>query len=154
LSDEILSKSRTELDRQSFTRDVNDKIARRVIDSETHDKLDNIIANLGGTTSVELVYNEVTSVAAAALTTIVTYTATGSKTVKGASASGTNIAVYELVLNGSVIDKKWTNFGGDLSVDFNTISGLDLTIGDILLIRVTHSRGSFGDFSGNLAISA
>lgn len=42
MSDEILPKSRTELDKQSFTRDANDKIARRVIDESNSTKLDEV----------------------------------------------------------------------------------------------------------------
>lgn len=42
MSDEILAKSRTSADRESFTRDDNGKVARRVTDNVTHTMLQGI----------------------------------------------------------------------------------------------------------------
>lgn len=43
MSGAILPKSRTEADRESFALDINSEVARRVIDSETHNKLDDVV---------------------------------------------------------------------------------------------------------------
>lgn len=43
MSDAILPKSRTEVDRESFTRDENNRVARRVTDEVMSGKLDRII---------------------------------------------------------------------------------------------------------------
>jgi hypothetical protein len=128
---------------------------RRVTDVSTQEKLDDVISAINssaGNSATDLTYNEVTSVASGVLTTVVTYTATAAQRLKFATASGTNIAAYELQINGNVVAKKYTNFGASLSVDFEL--NKNIVLNDVVRIRVLHSRGSPGDFNGTLVIES
>lgn len=108
----------------------------------------NVALTGGGVTSVT--YNEVTSVAASVLTTVATFVAGSSVKLKHVEAAGTNIAYYEVVLNGSVVAKKYTYFGSALNVDFDFRDGIALTGGDTVLVRVQHTRTMSGDFNATI----
>ncbi|PCI45867.1 MAG: hypothetical protein COB41_00315 [Proteobacteria bacterium] len=101
-------------------------------------------------------YNEISSVAASTPSTIVSYMAPVGKTtyLQKIKASGTNIAQYEVKVNGSVIDKGYTYFGSSLSTLFdftgNANNGYLLTVGDLVILEVTHIRGGTGDFNGRI----
>lgn len=110
----------------------------------------NVAITGGGLTSVT--YNEVTSVASSSLTTIASFTAVSSTRLRKAMAAGTNIAYYEVVLNGSVIAKKYTYFSGGYNVDFDFEDGIQMAATDTVLVRVEHTRGSVGDFNATLII--
>lgn len=99
-------------------------------------------------------YAEITSVASSITTSILTYTVPPATTASlhNVDVSGTNIATYEVLLNTVVIDKKRTYFGGALNEVFNFNKCVDLIAGDTLLIRVTHSRPSLGDFNARIAL--
>ena len=102
-------------------------------------------------------YNEVTSVAASSLTTVLTYTVPTGKTVfiQKVVTSGTNIAEYSLYLNGVIQDKRRTNFGGDLNAEFGfaeTAIGLPVAAGDIILIKAIHNRTFLGDFNARIQV--
>lgn len=97
-------------------------------------------------------YNEVTSVASSVPTTLVTYTAGISGKLKLVDVAGTNIAMYELLLNATVIDKRYTYFGNSLNATFEFGDGLSLSIADTLLVRVTHLRPMLGDFNGRIQV--
>lgn len=102
----------------------------------------------------ESIYNEVTSVANSITTTVLTYTvpvATSAK-ITNVDVSGTNIATYEVLVNAVVIDKKRTYFGGQLNEVFKFDNSISLVAGDVVLVRVTHSRPMTGDFNTRLAI--
>lgn len=126
--------------------------------------LDVNVLNPGGVSSGTLVnsYNEITTVAAASETTITSYTVPALTTayLQIVEASGTNIADYKVKLNGSTIARKYTNFGSELSVNFNFtnssgLSGVVLAAGDIITVTVIHNRGATGNFNSNiLAVEA
>lgn len=97
-----------------------------------------------------LTYNEVTSVPNSTPTTVVSYTALVSARLKRVDATGTNIAAYTVLLNGNPIDKQYTYFSGSLGCSFLYDKGLDLTIGDVVQLRVVHNRGGLGDFNGKI----
>lgn len=103
------------------------------------------------TDNLDVIYDEVTSVGTSILTTINSHTAIVDQKLDSISVSGTNTAMYEVVLNASVIEKKRTYFGGNLNCEFN-LEGLDLSIGDIILVRVIHERPNVGDFNATIKV--
>lgn len=102
----------------------------------------------------EIFYNEITSLAANTLTTIISYTVPVGNvgTLKQISASGGNIATYTVRKNGTIIDKKRTYFSGPFNVDFN-FNNLTLNAGDIVLVEVVHGRPMVADFNANIQLS-
>jgi len=92
------------------------------------------------------------------LTTIVSYTAPVGKTsyLQFASAGGSNIATYQIEVDGSIEEKRRTYFGSPLTTDFQFYStseaGLELSVGDVVRIRVEHGRPQVGDFEGKIQI--
>lgn len=108
----------------------------------------NVAITGGGVTT--LTYNEVTSVATSVITTVATFIAGASTKLRSVQAAGTNIAYFEVVVNGTVRAKKYTQFGGPLNVDFDFKDGLSLAITDTVLLRVEHTRGGTGDFNATI----
>lgn len=106
---------------------------------------------------VKSFYNEITSVATAVLSTILTYIAPIGKSsfLQGIEVSGTNIAEYQVLINASMLDKKRTYFGGDLDTNFlfaHTGTGLPLTVADTITVKVIHNRPTVGDFNARLQV--
>lgn len=103
-------------------------------------------------------YNEVGSVANSSLTTVTTYTVPVGKTasLNSADVSGSNIATYTVEINATVVDKKYTWFGGQLSERFNftTPSGgsQQLVAGDVVRVRVEHGRPMVGSFNAKIDV--
>lgn len=103
-------------------------------------------------------YNEVTSVASSILTTIQTYTVPVSTTayLQKINISGTNIATYDVLINGVLQEKKrtWFNDGLNTEFDFSDYSknGIPLITGDIVTVRVIHNRPSVGDFNSRVQV--
>ena len=103
-------------------------------------------------------FNEISSVIKDTLTTIVTYTAPVGKVsfLQYATAGGDNIATYQVEINGTVESKRRTYFGAPLTTDFQFYStaeaGIELSVGDVVRIRVEHGRPTVGDFEGNIQI--
>lgn len=102
-------------------------------------------------------YNEITSITSGILTTIQSYTAPVGKIsyLQLAEFSGTNIAEYTVVINSNIQAKKRTYFGSSLNgqIQFNQSGiGLLLTVGDIVYIKVIHSRPDLGDFEGRIQV--
>lgn len=93
-------------------------------------------------------FNEVTSVASGVLTTINTYTVPGGTTsfLKRIAVSGTNIARYEVLIDGNLVDRAYTNFGTQLNAYFD-LDDTELTAGQVVLVRVLHDRPDVGDFN-------
>lgn len=106
------------------------------------------------------IYAEITSIASATETTIVSYTVPGGKTayLLEVEASGTNIAMYKVFKNASVIAKQYTYFGNSLTGIFDfkcgdsLEPGLELVAGDVITIKVTHSRPMVGDFDARIEV--
>lgn len=101
-------------------------------------------------------YNEIIAVPAATPSTIVSYTVPVGKSavLDKVEYSGSNIGVYEILLNGSPIAKKRTWFNGTLDGEVNfkssNSSGLPLVANDIISITVTHNRPFVGDFASRI----
>jgi hypothetical protein len=109
-------------------------------------------------TTVVNTYNEVVSLAAGATILIVTYTVPmGKESVfQRASFSGENIARYDLIINGVTQDTARTNFGGDLTGEFNfetgNDSGLVLASGDTISVQVYNVRPTSADFEARIQV--
>lgn len=103
-------------------------------------------------------YNEVSGVVKSILTTINTFIAPIGKTsfLQRVSAGGSNIAAYEVQINGLTVEKRRTFFGAALTTDFEFVgsaeSGLELTVGDVVTVKVIHERPNAGDFETKIQI--
>lgn len=140
------------------------------VDAIVSDGIDGLIINPDGSINVNVIssdidssqyvssYAEVTSVPSASTTTINTYTVPVAKEafLQKIDVSGTNIAMYEVLVNAVVQDKARTYFGNSLNdtFDFSSFSqdGYRLVTGDIVLVRVTHNRPNVGDFNARIQI--
>lgn len=151
MSDSILPKSRTQVDRESFTRDDNGKIARRVTDDLTHDKLDEVIAAIGGGSTLDQkhYYEEVLAVVANIRTEIVSHTAIGDEKLSSCLTAGSNIAMFEITINDQIIAKDYS-YWGKFGLNFDFKNGLPLIIGDVVKIYATHSQDDIGDFNATI----
>lgn len=103
-------------------------------------------------------FNEISSVSSGSLTNIVTYTVPAGKFayLQRIDYGGTNIATYEIWVDGIKINKRRTYFSGDLSgslqFDSTISNGYLLTAGQILYLKVIHDRPIVGDFEGRLQL--
>lgn len=110
-----------------------------------------INVNTVDSTEVTNIYDEVTAVANGISTVVLDYTLPANRKLEVVSVAGTNIAMYELLIDNAVQSKKYTYFGGQLNADFN-MSSLSLATGQNIKIVVTHSRPDFGDFNTNILL--
>ncbi len=103
-------------------------------------------------------YNDINSVVKSVLTTVATFTAPVGKTtyLQWCSAGGSNIATFQVEINGTIIDKRRTYFGAALTTDFefkgSAESGIELAVGDVVRIRAIHERPNVGDFEGRIQV--
>lgn len=117
----------------------------------------NVVSSPTGDTVINR-YAEVTAVPSGVPTILVSYTVPNLKTaiLQRISVSGENIARYDVLLNSQPIDTRRTNFGADLSQSFefltNSGDGVLLSAGDVLAVRVTHTRPYVGDFEGRIQV--
>lgn len=117
----------------------------------------NVVLQTSGGETVISEFNEVNSVASGSLTDVVSYTVLPGSTIhlNKIDFSGDNIAKFSVDLNGTVIDKQRTYFGGALNGSFNFANGskgLLLNPGDVVTLKVIHSRPSAGDFNGRIQV--
>lgn len=108
---------------------------------------DNVAIKPDGSQSYQ--YNEVTSVGSSTLTTVLTYIAISNKLLNLVKVSGTNIAEYRVLINGSVVCKERTYFGNSLNLEIPMLY-TKIAIGDTLEIKVIHFRSSLGDFNSTI----
>lgn len=101
---------------------------------------------------ISTAYNEITAIASGINSNILSYTASNNIRVVGANVAGSNIATYTIELNGTIIDKAYTNFGSNLNVEFSFSTGIGLQTGDNLTIKAVHSRPYFGDFNARITL--
>ena len=126
------------------------------------DGTDTLAINPDGSINVDIttpgteknIYNEVTSVPQGVLTSVCSYTVPLGKSAKllRSEFSGTNIAKYSILLNGSTIDQKYTNFGAPLNERAEFTEGLPLTTGDALIVKVLHNRPYLGNFNARILV--
>lgn len=96
-------------------------------------------------------FNEVTSVANGMQTTIITQMISAVSRLQKVRVSGTNVAMYEVLLNNIVIDKKRTYFGSSLNEEFD-FGDQVIQATWILSVRVTHERPDVGDFNARIQV--
>lgn len=92
-------------------------------------------------------YNEVINVASGVTRALINKILLVNTKLQKIEFSGSNIAEYELVIDGNTQDKKRTYFGSSLNGDFNFNSGIDLTVGQSIQVYVVHNRPSVGNFN-------
>lgn len=109
-----------------------------------------VFSGSGGVTTST--FNEVLAVVGGITTLVVTYTAAMGDLLQKVAYSGTNIAEYELVINGITQDKERTYFGNSLNGEFDFNAGLVLMVGDVVEVFVIHMRPSVGDFNARIQI--
>lgn len=98
------------------------------------------------------IYGEVLSVPSNSLTNIVTFTATQTSRLKQVDVSGENIAVYEVLVNGTSVSKKRTALGSQLDCNFFFDKGITFTSGQQIVVRVIHNRPTTGNFNANIIV--
>lgn len=106
--------------------------------------------NIGG--NGENHFNEIHSVSSSGdFTTVLSYAAPAFAKLKIASVSGANVAEYDVTVNSEVQSKRYTSYA-QLNADFDFKDGIELGPGDMVLVRVRHSRPSVADFSANIIV--
>lgn len=107
---------------------------------------------------VKSIWDQALQVISGSETNIVSYTVPAGKTsyLIRAEASGENIAKFSLYLNNDNLSTRRTNFGGDLTTDWDFTSGvnrpLKLNAGDVVLMTLLHMRPNPGDFEGRIQV--
>lgn len=104
-------------------------------------------------------YGEALGVASGSETLIVSFTASSASkrySLQRAEFTGEQIGLYRLYINGSNIATKRTHHGSGLSGNYEFIGGsqegLFLSTGDVVELKVLHSRPGAGDFEGRIQI--
>ena len=110
--------------------------------------------SISGGKVVTATYNEITGVASGATITIASIVPGTNTALTRVTASGSNTAYYEVVVNGTVRAKKYTYFGGELSVDFDFSNGIPVVSGQTILVRVRHARPFVGNFNATIITEA
>lgn len=94
-------------------------------------------------------FNEISSVGAGVLTTVLSYTPTVGGTLQQVNASGDNKAEYHIFINGVLVDKR-RSYYTDYNVLFDFKRGLAFNAGQTILVRVLHNASTVGSFSARL----
>jgi hypothetical protein len=118
------------------------------------DGVEGLLTSIDGKLNIAVknYYNEILAVSSGSYVTILTKTVSVNSKLKLIQSSGTNIAAYEIVLNGNVIDKQRTNFGTQLNCSFSFENGISLISGDVLSIRARHDRPYSADFNAKFIL--
>jgi hypothetical protein len=111
------------------------------------------IVNSTSTPGLQIAFNSVLAVASGVETTIITVTAPmGGLRVEKINASGENVALFRVYVNGTeIIDKRswWTQFNVEFAFE-NFINGLLLTSGQVLTVTCYHTRPYVGNFEATV----
>lgn len=126
-----------------------------ITDGKVH-VLAEVTNDLSGEAQTINTFNEINSVPSQALTTVVTYTVplTGFFRVNRVEFSGSNVGDYTVLLDGNVIAKRRTWFGGEISGSFefggSNRGDFEIPAGSIIKLKVFHRQPSLGDFEGRI----
>lgn len=119
----------------------------------------NVISGTPVPTIVSNNFAQITAITSGIETLVASYTVPAGKTAQllRSEFSGTNIATYNLYKNGIKIAVKRTWFNGSISDEMNfttegALSGLELVAGDVVDLKVIHSRPTLGDFEGRIQL--
>lgn len=127
-----------------------------VFDPVAEATLQQILAALGGSSGAEIFeYGTATSVASNATVTVVSYTVPGASTFSlgHISASGDNIAIYTVLINGSpvAVKRSWfTDYNIEFYFESTSNGGPSVSAGDTVELQVTNFRPTTGDFNGTI----
>jgi len=108
--------------------------------------------------TVKSLYNQVFNIGSGVETTLVTYTVPAGYTaiLEKVSASGENIARFDVLYNNALFDTRRTYYGSPLTTDFDyttgTANGFILNSGDNIIIQVLHNRPYVGTFNARLQV--
>lgn len=97
-------------------------------------------------------YVEVTSVATAVPTTILTYTVPS--TPNGfyfslVEVSGTQVADFRVYVDGTRVARKYTYYGNGFNTEFDFL-GFKLNVGQVITVEVLNSQSTIGDFNSRI----
>jgi hypothetical protein len=127
------------------------------IEDEDGDKLDinsngsiNVVVGEAGVLSSQ--YAEVIGIVTGVTTLIDSFTTTTNILLQKVDFSGTNIAEYEIVVDGNTVDKRRTYFGDSLNGSFDFEAGLPVLSGKLIEIYVVHNRPNVADFNSRMQI--
>jgi len=148
-----MSNNIKKIDQQQVIRSVYDEIdncLRVCVENSIADPVPVVVVSGGASTAKTNIYNEITSVGAATLTTILTYVVPPSQSFffELAEVSGTNKSDYTIKIDGIKIARKYTYFT-ELSGTFN-FDSVEVTTGQTIIIETIHSRPYIGDFSARI----
>lgn len=102
----------------------------------------------------EFEYDEVSSIAVGGSAIIVSRLFSTEYKLRRVSATGTNIAVYTILFDGSPVDKKRSTYS-DFNCEFDYETGITVPAGTTVTVEVENaSPTSPGDFSARLLFSA
>lgn len=99
-----------------------------------------------------LLYNKISSVPTNVLTNILTYTIPSTPTgfyFSLAEVSGTQIASFNIAIDGIEIAKKYTYWGSGFNLDFE-FQSYKLSIGQVITINVLNGQPDMGDFQARI----
>ena len=112
----------------------------------------NVVLSTTGGAILNNYYSEVTNIVSGITTLVASYVANSGDLLQKIEFSGTNIAEYELVINGNTQDKKRTYFGNSLNGIFDFNNGLIIPAGQTIEVFVIHNRSNVGDFNARIQI--
>ena len=156
---------------QTLKESYDPALERLRVDAIINDGVDALIINPDGSLNVNVVsseassgnyksiFAEISSVASSIQTNIQTYVVPLGKIafLQKIDCAGTNIAKYEVLVNGIVQSRMYTYFGSALNDTFEfadfSESGYPLTAGDSVTIRVEHFRPFIGDFNARIQVT-
>jgi hypothetical protein len=110
----------------------------------------NVVLNVGAGSTLKTYYSEVTGVVSGITTIVASYMTGANDLLQKIQFSGTNIAEYELVIDGVTQDKARTYFGNSLNGSFDFNVGLKIPSGKLIEIYVVHTRSMTGDFNARI----
>lgn len=95
---------------------------------------------------------EVDNVVTGVTEILCSYTALAPVYLQKIELSGTNIATFELFIDGILTDRKLTFFNGNLENLFNFDQGLNISAGQVIVVKVYHNRPDPGNFTARMQI--
>jgi len=139
--------------------DVNTSIDHTNDSIKIGDGTDLLAVNTDGSINVNVVsststaynfrFGEVSSVAFNILTPVLSYTATADSLLQRILVSGTNISMFEVVVNGNMVARKYTYYG-NLNETFDLGAGIKVLSGQTILVRTRHNRPDVADFNATI----
>ena len=147
-------------DFQAFRQLPDESIVRAVlVENASNDPIPVYLTNPGSSIGeVKSFFGQAPAVASGSETLVSSYTVPLAKTayLVKVQFSGTNVATYNVYHNASLIAVYRTYFGSRLGDELQfacvSVEGLLLAAGDVVTLKVIHSRPFIGDFDGRIQI--